>query len=130
MRDVTVAAPKPRPLYAKLYFQVLVGLVVGVLLGHFYPQLGVQMKPFGDAFVKLIKMVIAPLIFATVGESFLTICKDGSGISLCKCTATFGESRCHRSSSSSMDSLERRPRQNRTTFLSIVLWNKTVMRAR
>jgi aerobic C4-dicarboxylate transport protein len=66
VRDVTVTAPKPRPFYTKLYFQVLVGLVVGVLLGHFYPQLAVQMKPFGDAFVKLIKMVIAPLIFATV----------------------------------------------------------------
>jgi aerobic C4-dicarboxylate transport protein len=58
--------PQRRPLYTKLYFQVLVAIVLGVLLGHFYPQLAVQMKPFGDAFVKLIKMVIAPLIFATV----------------------------------------------------------------
>jgi len=49
-----------------LYFQVLTAIALGVLLGHFYPQLGADMKPFGDAFVKLIKMIIAPVIFCTV----------------------------------------------------------------
>jgi aerobic C4-dicarboxylate transport protein len=49
-----------------LYVQVLIAIVVGVLLGHFYPDLGAQMKPFGDAFIKLIKMLIAPIIFCTV----------------------------------------------------------------
>ncbi|PWC17559.1 C4-dicarboxylate transporter DctA [Brenneria roseae subsp. roseae] len=49
-----------------LYFQVLVAITVGILLGHFYPDLGEQMKPLGDGFVKLIKMIIAPVIFCTV----------------------------------------------------------------
>jgi aerobic C4-dicarboxylate transport protein len=41
-------------------------VVVGVLLGHFYPQVGTDMKPLGDGFIKLIKMIIAPIIFCTV----------------------------------------------------------------
>jgi aerobic C4-dicarboxylate transport protein len=45
---------------------VLIAIVIGVLLGHFYPQLGEMMKPLGDGFVKLIKMLIAPIIFCTV----------------------------------------------------------------
>nr|WP_169050490.1 dicarboxylate/amino acid:cation symporter [Brenneria salicis]NMN93264.1 aerobic C4-dicarboxylate transport protein [Brenneria salicis ATCC 15712 = DSM 30166] len=49
-----------------LYFQVLVAITAGILLGHFYPELGAQMKPLGDGFVKLIKMIIAPVIFCTV----------------------------------------------------------------
>ena len=55
-----------RPLYKSLYAQVLTAVVLGVLLGHFYPSLGEQMKPLGDGFIKLIKMVIAPIIFCTV----------------------------------------------------------------
>jgi aerobic C4-dicarboxylate transport protein len=55
-----------RPWYRHLYAQVLVAIVVGILLGHFYPSLGAQMKPLGDAFIKLIKMLIAPIIFCTV----------------------------------------------------------------
>jgi aerobic C4-dicarboxylate transport protein len=55
-----------KPLYAHLYFQVLVAILVGVLLGHFFPQLATKMKPLGDAFIKLIKMMIAPIIFTTV----------------------------------------------------------------
>jgi len=55
-----------RPFFRSLYFQVLTAIVLGVLLGHFYPQLGEQMKPFGDAFIKAIKMIIAPIIFCTV----------------------------------------------------------------
>ena len=46
--------------------QVLAAIVVGILLGHFYPVFAAQMKPFGDAFIKLIKMLIAPIIFCTV----------------------------------------------------------------
>ncbi len=53
-------------LFKSLYFQVLVAIGIGVLLGHFYPELGAQMKPLGDGFVKLIKMIIAPVIFCTV----------------------------------------------------------------
>ena len=55
-----------RPFFRSLYFQVLTAIALGVLLGHFYPQLGEQMKPFGDAFIKAIKMIIAPIIFCTV----------------------------------------------------------------
>ena len=62
---MTVTLKKP-PIYKILYFQVLVAVVIGVLLGHFYPSLGTEMKPFGDAFIKAIKMLIAPVIFCTV----------------------------------------------------------------
>lgn len=55
-----------RPLYTQLYVQVLTAIVIGVLLGHFYPDIGVQMKPLGDGFIKLIKMIIVPVIFCTV----------------------------------------------------------------
>ena len=58
--------PLKRPIYRSLYVQVLFAVVCGVLLGHFYPQLGADMKPLGDGFIKLIKMIIAPIIFCTV----------------------------------------------------------------
>ena len=54
------------PIYKRLYFQVLVAIVLGVTLGHFYPDIGVRLKPLGDLFIKLIKMMIAPIIFVTV----------------------------------------------------------------
>ncbi len=54
------------PLYRSLYVQVLAAVVIGVLLGHFYPETGAAMKPLGDGFIKLIKMIIAPIIFCTV----------------------------------------------------------------
>jgi aerobic C4-dicarboxylate transport protein len=58
---------KPRsPIYRSLYFQVIVAIIIGVLLGHFFPEWGAKMKPFGDGFIKLIKMMIAPIIFCTV----------------------------------------------------------------
>ena len=62
----TTAAAPHKPFYTHLYAQVLTAIVFGVLLGYFYPQLGEQMKPLGDGFVKLIKMLIAPIIFCTV----------------------------------------------------------------
>ena len=55
-----------KPLYTSLYFQVIVAIVIGVLLGHFFPETGAAMKPLGDGFIKLIKMIIAPIIFCTV----------------------------------------------------------------
>ena len=58
--------PTPKPFYKSLYFQVITAIVIGVLLGHFYPETGADMKPLGDAFIKLIKMLIAPIIFCTV----------------------------------------------------------------
>jgi aerobic C4-dicarboxylate transport protein len=60
------AVPKHKPFFKSLYFQVLLAIRAGVLLGHYYPQLGEQMKPLGDAFIKMIKMIIAPIIFCTV----------------------------------------------------------------
>jgi len=58
-------ATKP-PLYKSLYIQVLVAITIGVLVGHFYPHTGEAMKPLGEGFIKLIKMIIAPVIFCTV----------------------------------------------------------------
>ncbi len=55
-----------RPIYTHLYAQVLLAIACGVLVGHFYPETGASLKPLGDAFIKLIKMMIAPIIFCTV----------------------------------------------------------------
>jgi aerobic C4-dicarboxylate transport protein len=52
--------------FGKLYVQVLIGVIAGGLLGFFYPQLGSDLKPLGDGFIRLIKMVFAPVIFAMV----------------------------------------------------------------
>ncbi len=54
------------PFYRHLYVQVLAAIAAGILLGHYYPEIGASMKPLGDAFIKLVKMVIAPVIFLTV----------------------------------------------------------------
>ena len=54
------------PLYRSLYVQVVCAVIAGVALGYFYPSLGADMKPLGDGFIKLIKMMIAPIIFCTV----------------------------------------------------------------
>jgi aerobic C4-dicarboxylate transport protein len=56
----------PKPIYSHLYFQVLVAIALGVLFGVLAPAQATAMKPLGDAFIKLIKMVIAPIIFTTV----------------------------------------------------------------
>src|SRR6187455_30466 len=55
-----------KKLYQSLYAQVLVAITVGILLGYFAPQTGEAMRPLGDGFIKLIKMIIAPIIFCTV----------------------------------------------------------------
>ncbi len=55
-----------KPFYRSLYFQVIVAILLGVLLGHFWPQTGASLKPLGDGFIKLVKMMIAPIIFCTV----------------------------------------------------------------
>ncbi|WP_085314656.1 dicarboxylate/amino acid:cation symporter [Derxia lacustris] len=55
-----------KPLYKSLYAQVLVAIALGVALGHFWPATGADLKPLGDGFIKLIKMLIAPIIFCTV----------------------------------------------------------------
>src|SRR5215471_10833290 len=55
-----------RPWYTVLYIQVLIAIAVGVLVGYYYPDAGKAMKPLGDGFIALIRMMIAPLIFCTV----------------------------------------------------------------
>lgn len=61
------ASPQPpRAWYRHLYVQVLVAIAAGIMLGHFFPETGVALKPLGDAFIKLVKMVIAPVIFLTI----------------------------------------------------------------
>jgi aerobic C4-dicarboxylate transport protein len=57
---------RSQPLYRTLYGQVLIATAVGVLVGHFWPQAGVAMKPLGDGFIKLVRMIVAPVIFCTV----------------------------------------------------------------
>jgi len=64
-----IAAAETRvklPFYRHLYVQVLTAIAAGILLGHYYPQLGTSLQPLGDAFIKLVRMVIAPVIFLTV----------------------------------------------------------------
>ena len=64
--DTHPDAPAPKPLYTHLYFQVIVAIVLGALIGHFFPQTGEALKPLGDSFIKLVKMIIAPVIFLTI----------------------------------------------------------------
>ncbi|HEY0526636.1 MAG TPA: C4-dicarboxylate transporter DctA [Stellaceae bacterium] len=77
MSHTEAAAPQPggvrerrggggRRWYANLTVQVLAAIAIGILLGHFRPSLAVEMKPFGDAFVRLIRMAIGPIVFLTV----------------------------------------------------------------
>src|SRR5215510_5086334 len=58
--------PARRAWYRILYIQVLIAIAAGILLGHFFPDAGKAMKPLGDGFIALIRMMIAPLIFCTV----------------------------------------------------------------
>lgn len=57
---------KAKKIYNQLYFQVIIAIVAGIILGRFYPELGEKMKPLGDGFIKLVKMIIAPVIFITL----------------------------------------------------------------
>ena len=71
MKTIQPAAParaseRSRPFFQHLYFQVLLAIVLGGAIGHYYPEIGQSLKPLGDAFIKLVKMVIAPVIFLTV----------------------------------------------------------------
>ena len=55
-----------KPIYTTLYFQVVTGIILGVVLGFVWPETGAAMRPLGDGFIKLIRMIIAPIIFGTV----------------------------------------------------------------
>jgi aerobic C4-dicarboxylate transport protein len=58
--------PVSPPLYRSLYFQVLVAIVIGVAVGHFQPEMAVELKPLQDSFIAVIKVLIAPIVFCTV----------------------------------------------------------------
>jgi aerobic C4-dicarboxylate transport protein len=78
-------ASRPRkPIYTSLYFQVLVGIALGVIFGFLSPEKAAAMKPLGDGFIKLVKMMIAPIVFATVvvGIAHMGAMKDVGRIGL------------------------------------------------
>lgn len=64
--SVPDAAPVRKPIYTQLYAQVLAAIFIGGLIGHFFPATGEAMKPLGDAFIRLVKMIIAPVVFLTI----------------------------------------------------------------
>ena len=64
--ETTTDGATKAPWYSHLYFQVLIAITAGALIGHFNPALGESLKPLGDAFIKLVKMVIGPVIFLTI----------------------------------------------------------------
>ena len=66
MSAVSVPPRARKPWYSILYIQVLIAIAIGILIGHFYPNTGKALKPLGDGFISLIKMMIAPIIFCTV----------------------------------------------------------------
>ncbi len=66
MTNAPPTTPPRQPWYRILYVQVLIAVVLGIAVGHFAPKFGESLKPLGDAFIKLIKMLIAPIIFCTV----------------------------------------------------------------
>ena len=73
------ASPRRQPFYRMLYVQVLAAIVAGALLGHFMPDLGASLKPLGDAFINLVKMIIAPVIFLTVATGIASM-KDMTAV--------------------------------------------------
>jgi aerobic C4-dicarboxylate transport protein len=92
MQPVAASSPsaKKSPLYKTLYFQVLVGLVLGITVGHFWPDFGASLKVLGDGFVKLVKMMIGPIVFCTI-VSGITSLSDSKeiGRTLVKSMALF-----------------------------------------
>lgn len=80
----------PKPFYMQLYFQVLFGVIVGIILGHFAPDIAVKFKPLGDAFIKIVKMMIVPVVFCTIVIGIATVGGNQSiGKTLLKAMALF-----------------------------------------
>jgi Na+/H+-dicarboxylate symporter len=91
MHSTTPLPPaKKAPLYKALYFQVLVGLALGIAVGHYWPDFGASLKVLGDGFVKLVKMMIGPIVFCTI-VSGITSLSDSKeiGKTLVKSMALF-----------------------------------------
>ncbi|WGD54643.1 cation:dicarboxylase symporter family transporter [Bradyrhizobium sp. CB1650] len=90
IRAATDGRGKSTKFYQALYFQVLVGVIAGILLGHFAPDAGVLVKPLGDGFVKIVKMMIVPVVFCTIVIGIAGIGHDRSiGSTLLKSMALF-----------------------------------------
>ena len=68
-----IQTPQARPWWMHLYVQVLGAILAGVLLGHYWPSVATEFKPLGDGFIKLVKMIIAPVIFLTVATGIASI---------------------------------------------------------
>jgi aerobic C4-dicarboxylate transport protein len=69
----TQAAKKRKPWYSVLYIQVLIAMAIGICVGRFFPQTGIALKPLGDAFVSLIRMMIAPVIFCVIVQGIASM---------------------------------------------------------
>lgn len=68
-----------KPFYRVLYVQVLIGVMLGILAGHLWPEFGAALKPLGDGFVKLVKMMIAPIVFCTIVSGINSV-SDSRGV--------------------------------------------------
>jgi aerobic C4-dicarboxylate transport protein len=64
---------KRKPWYSVLYIQVLIAVAIGICVGHFYPKTGIALKPLGDAFVSLIRMMITPVIFCVIVQGIASM---------------------------------------------------------
>ena len=77
--DAAGESEKGKPIYKRLYAQVLAAILIGALTGHFFPEIGASLKPLGDGFINLVKMIIAPVIFITVATGIAGM-KDMSAV--------------------------------------------------
>ena len=84
MAGSTAQPPAKRPLWTQLYVQVLTAILLGGIIGHFWPEQAQQLKPLGDAFIKLVKMIIAPVIFLTVttGIAGMRNLREAGGVAI------------------------------------------------
>jgi aerobic C4-dicarboxylate transport protein len=71
--SLALGGPARRPWYGILYVQVLIAIVIGILIGRFFPHAGIALKPLGDVFVALIRMMIAPVIFCVVVQGIASV---------------------------------------------------------
>ena len=68
-----MTTPSPIRWYRVLYIQVIIAVALGIAVGYFYPTIGQSLKPLGDGFIKLVKMMIAPIIFCTVVHGIASV---------------------------------------------------------
>ena len=82
--------PAKKKIYHSLYIQVLIGLVLGILVGYLWPDFGASLKVLGDGFVRLVKMMIAPVVFCTIVLGITSMSeKKGVGKTLLKALGLF-----------------------------------------